>query len=985
MSKKSQMQTKAKFKRWIVAILALSFLSIAHSTVFATNSLNVAALSPRDASASIDLRSCLSQENAILDVYYLIDNSRSMVSIGGKVGTDPTGLRFDAVESSLVPLVELAGNAERGTRVNVAGGLFSKDGNTLVEWTEIDPDNRSAIAGISETLNVEAGGGTNWVAGLREAQKQLLAQKSEPGIHCQTLVWVTDGGIDIEQNLELTTEGVVELCGISPLEIGQPAEDTGLMFDIRNSGIIVLGVLIQQAPGSGEELGENPQKIRDSKVSYFEPVVLGSGLVDAYYFNGEVPLTGDFNCGNTVPGSQGQVLQIQKAEQLRDTFQELVTCIAETCTQLPPTAVTCDGEKCEISIPKGIASMQLTVPTDFRPDQVTAPNGSGACLPGVCSTVEEIRETGTFRVLVNNQPGIWTIASDVPSLNPLLFSGLEISTNPIEIDPITREISVDVRLGQGSNVEFNKDNYESLIFDAFVRFRNEVSEKANITPTRDGWLLTWQPTETTPEGVSPNEVIISLAATAAGDATSTPVVPSLKLERIEQPFPVALKNLGQYPSIIEPARGEILIFSPIEGKAGVGIGQIVVQGPKTNPGAICWDSDDNGFIGEYKDSQSQVDRQLFASRGSTQDDQILCPSGQIGVTVQQNTELNIPIELTSSDQAEGLITGTIDISLYGPQGEPGFSRSLDFTAETTVVKSGLAFWIVLAILTLLGVGIPYAALVILARRQAAFSSQLDGTRWAALPATVGPEGLLTLGEIDPSRYEFIFVDKKKLTRTIETGNECHKVIPPTFWPFKPAKTVVIGPDGSSIFTNHDATFEAGRSVGDSSQALGNIFYFVANPISSSGEASEFASDDWGNTVQLGDGKTGADIPISGKVVLLAQGNMDAPEAISKANADVRTWYGWPNVYTAMTTGENISQFDGSDSSHKSKSPKVSESDVEPSPPYSVVSDDWGFGSPTTDSGSASPQRKSRFGRKATRPDGGSATSQPPFDFDSNDW
>lgn len=990
MNVKSQKLSSAKFKRGVVAVLSLSFLSVFQSTTFADDSLDVATNSSLDASALIDLRSCLSQENAILDVYYLIDNSRSMVSIGGKVGTDPAGLRFDAVQSSLIPLVELASNTERETQVNVAGGLFSKDGRTLVEWTQIDPDNGGAITGVSETLAKEsAGGGTNWVAGLREAQNQLLVQKSKPGIHCQTLVWVTDGGIDIEQNLELTTEGVRELCGVSPLDIGEPAQDSGLMFDIRNSGIIVLGVLIQQAPGSGEELGKNPQMIRDSKVSYFEPVVLGSGVVDAYYFNGEVPLTGNFNCGNNVPGAQGQVLQIQQAEELRDTFQELVTCIAETCTQLPPTAVKCDGEKCEISIPKGIASMKLSVPPTFSPDQVIAPNGSGACLPGVCSTPEEIRESGTIRVLVNNQSGIWTVVTDVPSLNPLLFSGLEILANPIEIDPIAREVSVDVQLGQGPSVEFSKDNYESLIFDASVRFGNDVSEKASITPTGDGWLLTWKPTATTPEGLTPTIVLISLAATAAGDAASVPTVPSLKLARIEKPLPVTLTNLEQYPTIIEPLDGDTLVFSPIEGNPGVGVGQIVVQGPKTNDGAICWDSDENGFVGGYKDSQSEVGRRLIATVVASPGEQVTCRNGETGTFLAQNTDVVVPIELRISPQADALVTGTLQMTLFGPEEEPGYSRLINFSVETTVLRSELAFWIVLAVLTLLGVGVPYAALVILARRQAAFSSQLDGTRWAALPATVGPEGLLTLGEMDPSRYEFIFVDKKGLTRTIETGHEQHQVIPPTFWPFKPARTVVKGKEGSSIFTNHDSTFEPGRSIGESSQALGSVFYFVAEPETVSDEGSSVASDDWGNLEKASPSAVAmqSETPISGKVVLLAPGNINAPEAISKANADVRTWFGWANVYSAMKTGESVSRIDSA-SSQSSKSRKDAESELsEPNASGSPIADEWGFGSPTSEGGSTSPNKKSRFGRKNKKSDGDGPQQQPPsdFDFNSSDW
>ena len=528
-----------------------------------------------------------------------------------------------------------------------------------------------------------------------------------------------------------------------------------------------------------------------------------------------------------------------------------------------------------------------------------------------------------------------------------------------------------------------------MIFGAEVIFGNNVSEPASIATTVDGWLLNWKPTDSTPEGITPTEIVISLAATAAGDIMSNPVVPSLKLERIEQPFPVILKNLEAYPTIIQPLDGETLIFSPIEGNAGAGIGQIVVQGPKTNDGAICWESDEERFVGEFTDSQSQVPRQLTAVLGATSAQQVICPNGQVGIAVSQDSKVEIPIELRATDQANALIAGNFDITLFGPDGEPGFSRPVNFSVQTTVVKSGLAFGIVFAILTLLGFGIPYVALVVFARRQAAFSSQLDGTRWAELPATVGPEGLLTLGEKDPSQYEFIFVDQKRITRAIETSSDTHQVIPPTFWPFKPARTIVKGTDGSSIFTNHDSTFEAGRSIGESSQALGNVFYFVADPKTDSGDATQTSSDDWGNLVRTSNNSVDSqsDRPIRGKVVLLAQGNTNPAEAISKATADVRTWYGWSAVYTAITTGATGSGLEGS--SKKSGSSPQEGAPVlnEPASSGSVIEDEWGFGATTQAADDASQNKKSRFGRKNKKSDAGDSKQHPPsdFGFNSSDW
>jgi len=964
----------------LVGLVLLSLLSSPLTAAHAADQITSESQSKLESTALSDLRSCLSKEKSVLDVYYLIDNSRSMEVIADKTGTDPEGLRFQAVESSLKPFMELA---KQGTEVYIAGGLFSRGAQTLVPWTQVDPDNSAATDGVGEALKQDVGGGTNWVEGLRLAQSELLQQKNQPGVRCQALVWITDGGIDIKQDPLATAAGLIALCGVKPTDIGVAAASSGLMFSLRQSEIIVFGVLIQEPPERGDDPEEGTNPKRESKVSYFNPVVVGTGIVDASYFNNGEPLTGPFNCGEQVSGAQGFAFEIQKPEQLGSLFQDLVICITDSCTWLPPTDVNCDGKTCEISVPKGIASMQLRVPSGFQPSNVSAPNGSGACLTGGCSTREEIAETGIIRILVNNQGGTWSIKTETKTPDPLLFSGLKIISDALEVNPREPEITSGIRLGQGKAVTFDSTNYEQLLFEGRVEFPNGETEPAQVSRDGDSWVLEWSPTPDSPTGLSPKEAIVSLAATAAGVGTE---VPSLRLAKIEKRFPIRKKNLNNDPTLIQPLDGEVLIFTPIEGNQGVGKAEIVVRGPENNDGKVCWNSDPDALVGKYTDTQSSVERQPKASIDVTPEVGLECPGANLGVTLPRGVEVRIPIVMTVSPQAEGYLAGTIYLDFFGPTGEEGFPQYIEFSTETTVIKSWVAFWIVFVFLTLLGIGIPYLALVIFARRQAAFSSKLDGTRWASLSAVVGPDGLLKVDELDPSRYEFIFLNKSGITCKIEMGVDVHEVVPPTWWPFKPLHTVVKTPSGTSIFTNHDQIIAAGQNVGTSSQALGNVFYFVVDPIDSVIAAADVTVDDWGNPVSTAAelGGTVATAPIDGRLVVLASGDANPTDAISKSMAKVRTWSGWVDVFTALSSGRTVPN-----SRVKLKRSNKTAEQITNQPPI-TVDPRTGFegvfndGEATLDN-TVTEKKKSIFGRKEKKSKGGSPDQQPPSDFNSTDW
>jgi hypothetical protein len=617
--------------------------------------------------------------------------------------------------------------------------------------------------------------------------------------------------------------------------------------------------------------------------------------------------------------------------------------------------------------------MEFFAPPGFDVMNVLTPQGARICLEDGC-TPETLPGTGgLLRVPIRNVAGVWQIRTEAQSIRPLLFSGLKIDVDAIEVDPRNPAISASLRLQQSFGAQFNASNYQQpLSFQAQVKFPDGSSTAALVNSEGPAWALTWEPSDEF-RGKIPNAVEITLQATALG---VTPNVPELPLQAEEKVVPVAQKKLETFPTLVQPDPGKTAFFTPIEGLAGVGATTLIFRGPELNDGKVCWLSDSGGFIGAVTDPAARPDGTLAARIESASQESAVCPGGTQGVTLTRGTEVPVEISLTATEQADALVSGVMNFDLFGPEGEAGFPQSVPFEVETTVVKNETARLIVLIALILLGIGLPYLALLFFARRQAAFSSQLDGNRYAALPATIGPEGLVQLSEVAPDKYEFLFIERGGLTREVTTGTETHRVVPPKVWPFKPVSTVVQTAAGRSIFTNYDHQIPAHQSEGLSSQVLSNVFYFIPDVAEYSASYTETRVDDWGNEISVSiDSSPEQKATVTGRVVVIASGDGNVAESIAKATARARMWPAWPDVYSAVTATST------------SAPPRPEAKEANATPATQATGSEWWTAEDPQQSNSTSEESKrSRFGRnKSPKESEGPDEFNNGTPFQSDDW
>ena len=306
-----------------------------------------------------DVQACLSVEGSTLAVFYLIDTSGSMNK------TDSQGLRYKAIQASIEPLAKLTDSTSPAPHpVKIAAGTFSSGYSQVLipnadaqGWVDLSKGNeRSVATGLSNAvLKAGTAGSTNWALAIQGAAAALKTQAQSAGgkPNCQMLVWLTDGGIDVSNEIgpDASAQALADLCGVSPTADPQVVPE-GSMFQLRDSGVAVLGLLL--ATGDLTPAGTI------SRMSYFKPVVQGTGKVDPTFFapRGKVPST--YDCGANAEGAQGAQLLTRNASQLATTFTEMVNCFVETCTNgLDPVD---RNPEWDLWMPKGLSKVVITAP-----------------------------------------------------------------------------------------------------------------------------------------------------------------------------------------------------------------------------------------------------------------------------------------------------------------------------------------------------------------------------------------------------------------------------------------------------------------------------------------------------------------------------------------------------------------------------------------------------------------------------------------------
>ena len=806
-----------------------------------------------------DINSCLaSKPDPILDVYYLMDGSGSLADDNGRPGADPDGIRFDAVEESIAPLADLAAS---DVEVNVAAGTFGDDASQVLPWTRVNPQDADSLAAqINSDLRADFNReNTNWVAGLNLAEQQLeLARRDGP--RCQTLIWITDGGIYLGSDPQVNADGIAEICGVDPTQFGE-AKALGSMFRLRNSGVVVLGILLS-----------DPKAPNESRTTYFPPIVEGVGPVDAEYFDGD---SGQFACGQVQAGATGAAIPAQSPSDLADELWAISVCITDQCQSGPffdePLQRDSNGDWI-LPVPSGVAVAVIRPRTeDIR---IIDPSGEV-----VCESAEECGlESGSLRLDVLGNSGLWLLAT-TGERSPLARFLAEVD--------VALEIPADLIAGESADVvakalqagqPLRQELYDTIEWE--WTFDGDDGETLTGTGNSEGKLQDFAP----PAG---GQLTVTLKADVAQSEADGVVIPSVSIESSLGQL-IRVRPVGDYPELLGATEGDrnLVVFPTIEG-VGSSTAFIEVRGPQEGGGIVCFDAP----TVESDPAATEVGRSLTFS---TEFD---CSTG--GGSVSAGEVLRIPVKASVDEQFSGIARGKFNVQLEPSDGGKAYPSSVGFEVPSTLQRNDGAAFLTIIVLTILGLVLPYVALLVFARRQASFSADLDGSRYATLPIRLTQEGLASIGEMSVSDYAFVYMNRSGVQREIATAAVTHRIVPPRLWPFAPIKCDAHGPTTSLLVSNLSGDLSAMGPTAPSSQALPDVFVaYFEKPETPQVSGGESGVGDW-NAGPSPAPVTLDERVLEGQLVVILPESGNPTQMAERALAKVRVWSRWPEVFNSV--------------------------------------------------------------------------------------
>jgi len=668
----------------LVAFSALLMLS-GVSTVGATShdgqgARSNSALSENGQRAFADLGRCLQSQGKekVLDVFYLIDESGSLQ------GTDSEKKRAEILSSSLIQLASF----RKDVIVNYSVGFFAHKYAVWKSWTTV---NQGGIVSEAAKLDAEVrkrdqGDWTDWLKGINGAITELNAQHERTN-GCSTLIWLTDGGIELE-TVDQTVDAIEQLC-------------TNRFDVLRKNNVTVLGILLKN-DAYLDTLSAEDKKQQLLRMAYMQPMIEGTGRL----YDNTVR-----NCGTyPVPKNyrQGALFVAQDPKDLAFEFLKLPPQI-EGCKESPSIS----GDVSEFKIENGISDFQIvTKSPNWR---LTDP--AGKTLTATSKEIRVFETAGASQIKVGTtQSGVgkWKFSGDDDAVL-YLCAGLDIVIDAGNDLIAGRPGSLSGKvILQRNGLPANLSVYASNHPITVQQIGGDGSSSAPVEATQSAPSSFKLENFTPTAGQSELEIRVTLYLTTKDGFELAPISVSQKLEvRLPENYP-SLKStpitLSDLNKPDDPARGDAIFKAPVG-----------------TDGKVCIAP--NAKVKVISDAVAREKSYVLKTAGVD----------ATGCMPIRNGESDGKISLTISND----ITATADVVLeipvtYYSDAEPGKSFTLGARVEFVSHVPGeenAKWWTIL--LTILGIGLPLGLIYLMSwlTTKIAFGRQVQR---AAYPVLLTP-------------------------------------------------------------------------------------------------------------------------------------------------------------------------------------------------------------------------------------------------------
>ena len=685
-------------KRVILAILLALFTSILNP--LASYGEDSFVLSEIGDNSLKDVARCVESKDQ-LNVLYLIDASKSLKN------SDPKAQRAQILSQSIAGLVAIAQFKEVRYSLTTFGDRFT----TARQWREINEqsaeEEQSWVEKNIPTLNNE--GGTDWLKGLQNAKSRLDDSPNAKN-SCKLIIWVTDGGIDLDSQAR-DTQALQTICGLNPKTgIGDPKNS--VVDQIRASGIYLFGVLLNNS----NAIAAGDQATQRSKMSYMQAIAESSGTVDASWFGGAKSQF--FNCGTSpIPANYapGAFFEAKEPIEILRAMMRISTSL-KGCASWgisPDRTFTVDKSVASVEVSLTSKRWQVISPTnEIVTDETKGSSGADGInvdSVGFLSNINIERPT-----LI---PGVWRVDNNPNSpIEPYYCHGLRVNLNSISL-VAGEEAQISGKISRKDGSKFDLANYGS----------HELSVTALDPQSKTGTPLRMKVTSNGSFGgkFTPKldaEMVafdITLVVTNSTGKRFLPLV---------HRFEMKIRDVTNYPHF-EPAE---VTLPDLKGRNSSTSGALTIVSA-SEAGQVCF----------KKAVVDQVPEGVVSSDYSVGGKALGC------IDVPANAPpIKVPFEIKNTKAIDGEIEVLVPATLTSASDSEGISQTM--TVKTKAVRgSGAPIWLVLLLL-LVSLAVPFGILTFLNARAARLNTR--GLRYASIDVELKPSGnRVLLSRATPSK------------------------------------------------------------------------------------------------------------------------------------------------------------------------------------------------------------------------------------------
>lgn len=659
-----------------------------------------AGLSPVASKTFNDLAACMEKPASQLNVLYLLDASSSLED-----DTDPQRLRGQILAQAIEQLGALS--TERD--VYYAVSSFDLGYQQRKEWSKLTPEEATEAADWAQNQYSwwGAGGGTNWLSALNGGLATMQAAPNAKSA-CQLMVWVTDGGINVNGNknaYDVNIAAMEEICGTNPVT-GASTGTPAVVDAIRSAGIHLVAVALT-SQAYLDTLSATDLADEESKFSYLVPVSEGTGQVSNAGLTGDTGASLTYACGTSpVPDEWATGAFVRGASPIALAYQ--FSGITNRIRGGQPLGADIDVPG-TFEVEPGINRVNIQLAGSAW--SITGPDGAVVASSSAATPNTSVQST-TQGELVNVQidepalkPGTWKIDVTDPQAKAQVYVYALLS-GQIDIP--------DLRVGESSTITVD---IVSDITGQTVKRADYSPSPLTATATSAGGAPVTLACTDDPALLRSSCTIepTSVGSTTIKAAQEVGSRQGRSLYRFTGEFTEQVAPQAAYPQV----RPDQVSLTALDGKHGQATGEITIVGPEKGSGQVCLPSADQIDI-----TRDVVDRAATYVFGGS--------AWGTCVTVGQGETKTAVFDVSNEVPATGTVTGAFVVELKSSESDAVVTQQVTFTFDT--IRQGTPPPWLLALLIVLGLALPIALLYLQARSSSKLA--MKGLQVAAVPVTL---------------------------------------------------------------------------------------------------------------------------------------------------------------------------------------------------------------------------------------------------------